>query len=271
MERLPPEGNGERGTAQIAVDRIAQQRMPGMSEVDPDLVRPSRPEPRLDQRRDAEPLENAPFGDRPGPALPRPRHAAPPVTPVLDEVLVEGAGVALEIPLDRGEVPAVHRVGPELCLQLHEPPTGACEDENPRGLLVEPVDDGDEGPSPAPVPALDPCRDTGQKSVPLFRLGGMRQEPRRLDDGDRVVVLEEDLEGGLDAAADRAAPVPRRARLPVDEPPGVVDHPPVHGHLPFQDGPLQPRGRDIGVELLKAADDPKPAHAPHPRTAAAHD
>src|SRR5688572_12238961 len=41
----------------LHVDGLAHQRMPGLAEMDPDLMRPPRLEPALDERRAGEPLE----------------------------------------------------------------------------------------------------------------------------------------------------------------------------------------------------------------------
>ena len=260
MERLSPEGKGKRLPARVAVDGIADERVPRLGEMDADLVRPPRPEARFDEGRDSEPLDDLPLRHGADSGLARLGDAAPPVAAVLDEILVEGAGVPGEIALHDGEVAAVHRVSPELCLQFHEAAARPREDENSRRLLVEPVDDGDVGPSPAAVAPLNVRRDLGEESLLLLRLGRVRQERGRLDDGDGVVVLVEHRETRLDAAADLSASVPDRARVVGHERTGVVDDLARDRDLSLENRPLQPRRRDVGVELLETADDPEGAH-----------
>ena len=228
-----------------------------MREVDADLVRAPGLQPRLDERGEAEALEDLPLGHGADPLLARLRDAPPAVATVLDEVLVEGSGVARQVALDDGDVAPVHRVRAELRLEVDEAAPAPREDEDAGRLLVEPVDDGDvRSPVPAAAP-LHVARDAAA-ACRLPRLGRVGEEAGRLDDGDRVVVLVEDLERRVDAPL-LAVAVPTERRVPRDDRAGVVHDRPVDRHLALEDGALEARRGLVGVERLEAADDAEAA------------
>ena len=101
----------------------------------------------------------------------------------------------------------------------------------------------------AAVPLLDVRRHAREERVLLLRLGRMREEARRLEDRDRVVVLVQHLQRRRHAALDAAVAVPREGGAGGHERARIVHDGAVYGDLALQDCPLQPgppRIRDSG-------------------------
>jgi hypothetical protein len=253
VQRLTGERNRERRELRVAVDRVANQRVSRMGEMDADLVGPAGLQPGLDERRDAEPLNDLPLGDRPDPGLAGFRHPAPPVPAVLDEVLAEDPFFARHVPLHDRPIAAVHRVGAELGLELDEPLMAPGEGQDAGRLLVETVDDRDVGASLRPLGS--PRRNAGEERVLLLGLGRMGEEPGGLHDGDRVVVLVEDLDRRVDPPDDPPVRIPLHPVGGRHDRAGVVDFLAVDRDLPVQDGPFEARRRDARVERSEGADD----------------
>src|SRR5579864_7600448 len=104
------------------VDRITEQRMAGMGEMDPDLVRAPRLQPAGQQRGDrlaivaVEGLADFPMGDRLAPTLAH-RHFLPRMRMPVDRRDDRAVRPTRYAP-DKGEIAALHGAGPAVIGEL---------------------------------------------------------------------------------------------------------------------------------------------------------
>ena len=232
------------------VDALAEERVARLAQVDAYLVRPPRLEAAPDERRPVQPLDALDVRDglarrRAG----RPARAAPQaVAPVFHQAGPRRPRRHVAVG-DREVVP-LHRVAPELGREalLGEPGTG--EDDQPAGLLVEPVDHAELRAARTPAGArtsLEPAANARVERVLLplrIALVGDGAQPGGLRDDDHLRVDVENLQR-LEAALD-----PRR--------------PLVHG----QQRPRLDAGRCLRPSLV--ADAHLPRRDPRPRAAPGH-
>src|SRR5689334_18211888 len=122
----------------LSVSRIADQGMTERVEVDADLVGAAGLETTAHQRRIREALEHFVVGDR-GAAARHHRHASALYRVTSDRSV--DAAVAGDAPVRDGDVLAAHAARLELSHQFSLGLEGLRHDEEPAGVLVEPMND----------------------------------------------------------------------------------------------------------------------------------
>jgi len=207
--------------------------MAEVGEVDPDLVRPTRPEHGLDERHGPEPLERA--EDRYGPAPAAagrqrrpPRARAGPADGAVHPLLPG------ERPPHERDVAPLDGVGAELALEVLRGGMGEREHEDARGLAVQAVDDVDATVAPRPTFDLGPR--AADHRVLLGVARRVDEQPGRLVDHQHVVVRVEHTDR---RELRRRRPPGQVGRVRHDVPradqrPRVGDHGAVHQHVPDQ-------------------------------------
>src|SRR6266511_1100964 len=202
----------------------------GMAEargLHPELVTAPGAQAELQDGRIAAALAHPVMGD----GVPAARARADAQPAILDEAAREDALVIAHPPLHHRHIDALHLAGLELCLKVPLGPDRLGEDEEARGLAIQPVDD--EGPArrlsgPEIVPE-QPVR-----GVLTLALRGDGQEAGRLVDHEEILVLEDEPEGGREgsrAVTAESDPVRRP-----DVGPALPDDVAVHLHP----SPLEP-------------------------------
>ena len=130
----------DQGAGVVAdVDRLADERMPGLGEVDADLVGLAGLEPDLAQRRAAQRLAHADVRDR---ALALPacaRRAAQAVAAIGDQVRLDAAG--RDHAVRDADVHALHRVRAQLRREPELGPLGLREREQARRRAIDAMHD----------------------------------------------------------------------------------------------------------------------------------
>ena len=155
VEHLTRRVEGRGGRAARPVDAVAQDRMAGRGEMDADLVRASGFERHGDEGRSCELLDGSVVRHRAPAALARPGDAPPPISAIVDEVLVECAGAG-RMSFDDRQVLPLDRVPAEEVLEKGERLPVAGKEHRARALLVKAVDDSGEGaPAIAMVQVLE--------------------------------------------------------------------------------------------------------------------
>ncbi len=246
-------GGQARLAPRSAVRRVAEERVAGLGEVDPDLVRPAGVQRHVHERRTRprirsaprKRLEGPPRGDgapRVGPA----RRVTGPVAPVAAVRRVEPP-LRRERAVAERDVRLLDRAALPLRLEGGERRLGPRDDEAPRGLPVEPVNEPEprqRGPRAEPV----------QERVHHRRV---RRAARRVDDhpgrlveDDEVPVLVEDRQ--REVLRDRPGRL-RRRHLDLERVPGAQPHrglrrPARDARVARLDEPLHARAREVGGE-----------------------
>jgi hypothetical protein len=189
VERDPPDG--KRIAGRLAVDRVPQNRVTEVGEVDADLVGPPGAELGLDERYRAEPLEWPQRRDGGAPAAPGRKRRPPGAGPGPPN----GAGhtpLAGQRPPHERDVPPLDAVSAELPLQMLRREVGEGEHKHAGRLAVETVHDVD------PPVAARPTFDLGARATDDgVLLGGGRavdEQPRRFVDDEDVRVDVEHLD-----------------------------------------------------------------------------
>jgi hypothetical protein len=174
------------------VQRVTQQRVPGLRQVHPDLVRPARQQIHLHQRSALEVLPRPVHRDcrLALPHLPRellPVHRVSPVQR-LDPRL------RLRVPMHQRQVRLLHRPRLERLLQRHQRLLVLRHDEAPRRVLVQPVHD----PRPQfPTHArqiLHPVQQRVHQRPRCVPRPRVHHHPRRLVHHHQVLVLVQHLQ-----------------------------------------------------------------------------
>lgn len=239
-----------------AVDRVSQDRVSEVGEVDPHLVRAAGAELRLDERRPSQPVDRPDDGVRGAAPAARRQCGAPGARsgpsdgPRDDHLPREVAG-------GEGEVAAAHRMGPELALQVLGGPMGARQHHGAGGLAVEAVDDMHPPRSGEPVRQLD--HEAREHRILLLLAGRVNQHAGGLVHDHQVVVEVEQL----DPRPTCPWSAPRQVREMGDlgaggeHETGVGDHHAIDGYMPDQDLPLGTAVRRA-EELLHATGQPNP-------------
>lgn len=128
-----------------AIDRITNDRMPEMGEVHPDLVSPPGNEIRFDQGGIRKPLQHAVPGDR-RPAAWHHRHPRP-VPWMPPNGGVDSSLNSRHDPVRQRKVGAADSARRHLLLQSAERPLCLGDDEQPGGVLIQPVHDARAQPA----------------------------------------------------------------------------------------------------------------------------
>jgi hypothetical protein len=188
-ERIPA-----RAVTAVADDRVAELR-----QLDADLMAPARPELERHPGHVRSPLDHAVPGDRDAraPALRRrPGRIGGPDAKraLLHEDVAERSLIRRHHTFDDRDVPSLRGAREELRLEVLLRFRGLGDDQEPRGLPVQPVDD-ERPPRGARALEIGPHHAIG-RALPLV-LGPDREEPRRLlDDEERLVLVDETERGG---------------------------------------------------------------------------
>lgn len=221
-----------RSVRPLDVDLVAANRVPGLGQVDPNLVRPARLQPARQQCVAREPLLDRDVGDGllAGPGQRRAPAAA--VAPVRDQ---SGADrPRRQVAGDDREVAPHDRVVPELRPEFPFRQGRPGEADEPARLLVEPVDDPQErqplgrpvqpvGDGPLgqvlqgrvePPPLLGP--------LPLLRVADGVHPRRLLDHDDMVVEVPDHEPFGVGGPGEGLRLAEQLDHLALLEPPGVV-------------------------------------------------
>lgn len=217
-----PRRRDERSGEAAHIDPLADERVAGLGEVDADLVLAARLQLAGDEGRATERLQHGDVGDGTAGGLGRlalrspedaPR-AAQAVAAVGDEERVVGR--ALRPAVDDREIAPLHRVRPELLLEVALGGDRAGEDEEARGLLVEPLHDPQVRPRPAPraPPPGEGRAGEGDQGVAVLLAPGDGQETGRLPDDDDLRIGMDDVLG-----PERPARRPRPLRPELDDAP----------------------------------------------------
>ncbi len=201
-----------------AVDPVSHDGMAGGREVNPDLMRASRLEPRQHEARPRKPLERPKVRDRPPPRLAGTRDAPAPAG-FPHEVGVVGALVG-RVSGDDRDVLALDGVLAKARLEKVQGGAVSGEGHRARGLLVDPMQDARVGPSP--VAMLQVEEDAAPERVLFAGLGRHGQQAGRLVHDHDVVVLVQDGEARADAAPGGPARVQLERCLGIDLGPGLV-------------------------------------------------
>jgi CubicO group peptidase (beta-lactamase class C family) len=183
--------DGHRVLAGTPVDFVPEHSMAQEGQVDADLMGAAGRQLGLHQGGRSKPLDGAKSGPGRPAAVPgresrTPRsRARPPDTPLHDGVRSEVAG-------HQGEVPAGHRVGPELALQVFGGAMAAGQDEQARGVAIEAMDNAQRpGHSGA---ALHLARGSREDGVLLAGDGRVDQQSGGFVDHHDVIVQVNDLD-----------------------------------------------------------------------------
>ncbi len=245
-ERIPA-----RAVAAVADDRVAELR-----HLDTDLVAPARPEPERHPGHVRSPLDDAVPGDRDARALALRRRPARIGGPdaeraLLHEDVAERPLVRRHHAFDDRDVVPLRGAREELCLEILLRFRGLGDDQEPRGLAVQPVDD--ERPAGWPRSLeVGPHHAVG-RALPLV-LGPDREEPRRLlDDEQRLVLVdqaERRSEGGGRRRAERDLIGGAHGRARIADDLAVHAHP--AGHEPGAQAPARRVGK-LGAEAVQDA------------------
>jgi hypothetical protein len=195
-------GRQRQGVVAVAVDRVAEHRMPEVGEVNADLVGAAGAELRLNEREDAVPLEGADEGQR------RPSAGA------LDQRGATGAGtrpadiaidalVVSQVARRQGEVAPGHKVGLELVVKMLRGLVRQRQNHQARCVQVEAMDH--EHSAVSSRHGLDRGAGSAQHGVLLTGHRGMDDEPCRLvDDKDVLVQVDHDDRLGTGASHEAA-------------------------------------------------------------------
>ena len=179
-----------------AVCRVAQHRNANMIEVNPYLVCPARLKPDLEKRRLLKHLANREVGDGLTPSLDD-RHRCP-VGGVTSDGLVNRAFSVWGNPLHNRQVAALDAAGLEGLREAAVNNVRLGDDEEPRGVLIEPVDDAgalDAADSRKLAAAVvKKCGDHGALTVSGT---GMNHHARRLVHHEKVLVLKTDIKRNI--------------------------------------------------------------------------
>ena len=244
-ERIPA-----RAVAAVADDRVAELR-----QLDADLMAPARPELERHPGHVRSPLDHAVPGDRDAraPALGRrPARIGGPDAQraLLHEDVAERSLVRRHHALDDRDIPPLRGAREELRLEVLLRLRRLGDDQEPRGLPIQPVDD--ERPARgARSLEVGPHHAVG-RALPLV-LGPDREEPRRLlDDEERLVLVDQAQrrgEGGRRRRAerDRIGRGHGRARIAND----LTLHAHPAGHEPGAQTPA----RRVGELVAEAGQD----------------
>ncbi len=239
------EAQAVQGIPPRAVAAVADHRVAELRHLDPDLVAAARAEAEADARHVRAPLEDAVAGDRDAGA-PAARRGAAGVDradaerALLDEDVLERALVPRHRALDDRDVPPLGGAGGELELEAPLGVRGLGDDQEARGLAVQPVDD--ERPAGRPrALEVGPHQAIG-RPLPLV-LGADREEPGRLlDDQERRVLVDQPQERGHGRRRRR----PERHRVPLGHHRARIPHDlPRHPHPPRHEPRAQAPARRI--------------------------
>jgi hypothetical protein len=170
-------------TARAAsVRHVADDRMTHRRQLHADLVSASGAEVEVEDGPVASALPHAVPGDRQPPRLPG-THAE---VAVLGETALERAFLLAHAPFDHRHVDALDVAGLELRLQTALGALGFREDDQARGVAVQPMDD--EEPASRPL-RVDVVEEQAVGVLLTLAVGGDGQEARRLVDDEQIVVL----------------------------------------------------------------------------------
>src|SRR5713101_208678 len=182
MEAQPAELAPGAAVLAVADDRVADGR-----ELHADLPAPARVERELEERR-VLPAREHPVA-RDGRLALRATRGVDTEAPVLDEATLERPGLLAHVALHERRVDALDRSLLELGLEALLGFRGLGEDQEPRGLAVEAVDD--EGACARPL-RLEIVPEQSVGGALALALGRHGEESRRLvHDDDRVVLVHE--------------------------------------------------------------------------------
>src|SRR6266540_4323175 len=244
MHESEPRGVQPHPPAPISgMKRITQDRMADGSELDADLVPPPGAEPELERGGAGAAGQHAVVRD--GllalPDLPHPEGA------VLAERGGERAGIGLDMPLDKGDIDALHGARLELGLQAPLGPRRPGEDEQARCVPVQPVHD--EGPAGRLLRGQILPEQPIRRPLALVPSRGNREQPRRFVDHEQRVVFMDQAErrgkGGPRPPAQGycVGCTDRQPAIPLDR---AVD-----GDAPCLEPLLEAAPRGLGEELAE--------------------
>ncbi len=232
MQREPAER--DRVGRGIAVHGVAEHRVSEVREVDPDLVGSPRAELGLDQRHRTEALQGAQHGPGEPSAGPRrergpPGSGAGPADAPLHELLPR------QLAADERQVAPVHGMGSKLAVQVFRGGVREGEDEEPRRVAVETVDDEDTVVPPGP--AFEFSRGARQHRVDFALTRGVDDEAGRLADHEDVGIRVDylDRQGLRGASAPGQRRVVRHGVGRRHERARVRRHRPVQEHVADED------------------------------------
>src|SRR5262249_29990048 len=161
----------------VADDRVTHRR-----QLHADLVSAAGAKVEVEDGPVPSSLTHAVAGDR---QLPR-RAGAHAEIAVLDETALERAFLLAHASLDHGHVDALDGANLELRLQTALGALGFCEDDQPRGVAVQPMDD--EEPASWPL-RVDVVEEHSVRVLLTLAVGGDREQAGRLVDHEQIVVL----------------------------------------------------------------------------------
>jgi hypothetical protein len=169
------------------VDRIADDGVPGVLEVHPDLVGASGVQREPHQVADVEPCNDLDVGSRRTPVAPNSHALA--VRVVAADRGLDGRAGLVEVSPRKRRVRAPDGARGHRRRELPMCLIGARDQHEPRGIAIEAVHDA--GPPGRPATARGAARGerVHQRVIPVAR-GGMHHETRRLVDHEQVFVLE---------------------------------------------------------------------------------
>src|SRR5579864_8729545 len=136
-----------------SVHAVADHGVAELGKMDADLVRSTSLEPAGQKSCDgAEPLDNTEVGDGLPTQSGLASDAAPQVCAFSDEGETNGAGLAIHLALDHGQILPLDVVRLEQSLKSPLCCVRAGKNERSRGFFIEPMDHAQEGTSPITQP-----------------------------------------------------------------------------------------------------------------------
>ena len=194
VKRLAVKLGLARGLLAGPVDRLADDRMAHLGQVDADLVGPPGFQPAGDQRGNrAKPLDDPEVGHSVLPFTGHPRDAPAEVAPVDHERLVDRPGFAADRALDHGEVLPLDVVVAKEVLEGPHRPGRPRQGKRSRRILVEPVDHADKG-SPGAVAVGEVARRPRDQGIFLLLGGRLAEQACRLHHDQDVGIFVEDMQ-----------------------------------------------------------------------------
>ena len=198
VKRLAMEGGLAAGAVAGTVDRVSDDGVPDIGEMDADLVGPAGFEPACDERgHRSETFDDAIMGDGVLALAGHASDASAEVAAIGDQGSVHGAGGGGDAALDNGDILALDVVGLEKFLKSADGFGSTGQGEGARGVHIEPVDDADErtGEAVADGEVLARAFDQG---IALAVGRGQGEEPGGLVDDHDVPVFMQNPEPGGD-------------------------------------------------------------------------
>ena len=176
-----------------AVGGVAEQRVAGLGEVDPDLMRPACLREYLEKSKTIQALKSFPSCDRYSPFSCPSGHPFPP-TRVSPNGRVNETFILDELSIDKSEIDFIDGAGFKLFSQLMKSFVIFGNDHDSRSILIQPMDNSRPQDTVDPSEVFTMIKKGVDQCARRISVGGMNDHSRRLVNHDQRRVLIKNIE-----------------------------------------------------------------------------